>query len=104
MSPDEEIPAVRGTHTRSNGKKSMKTEQFTLGFSRLAIMLIAVFSPISAKAAELIVNSGFESGSTGWTMSGASSSANGGFARSGTQFCWLGGAVSHTDLAYQDIT
>jgi hypothetical protein len=60
---------------------------------------------MSARATELIVNGGFESGSTGWTLSGGvSASASGGFAHSGTYFLYLGGAVNENDAAYQTIT
>ena len=53
-----------------------------------------------------VFDGGFESLplGTGWTMSGAIASANGGFARTGTYFLWLGGAVSFSDSAYQTIT
>lgn len=40
------------------------------GCSVLAIMVLAVFSLMSARATELIVNGNLESGTTGWTISG----------------------------------
>lgn len=83
----------------------MKIKQFTRGFSTLAIMALAVLSLLSARATELIVNGGFESGSSPWTLSGGvTASANGGFARSGTYFAWFGGAVNENDAGYQTIT
>src|ERR1017187_9745682 len=75
------------------------------GCSVMTITLIATLSLMSARATELIVNGGFESGSTGWTLSGGvSASASGGFAHSGTYFLYLGGAVNENDPAYQTIT
>ena len=54
---------------------------------------------------ELITNGGFESGSSSWVLSGGvSASSNGGFARTGTYFLYLGGAVNENDAAYQTIT
>ena len=54
---------------------------------------------------ELIVNGGFESGSTGWNLSGgAQASSYAGLAHSGSYYLWLGGAVNESDAAYQTIT
>src|SRR6266404_5205159 len=54
---------------------------------------------------ELMVNGGFESGSNGWTMSGgAGAYSDGSYARSGTYYLWLGGALNENDAAYQTIT
>jgi hypothetical protein len=74
-------------------------------FSVLAIMLVAAFSLLSARATELIVNGGFESGSTGWTLSGGVSASSAyGYARSGSYYAWFGGATNENDAGYQDIT
>ncbi len=64
------------------------------------------FVSLGIRTTELISNGGFESLplGTGWTLSGATASANGGFARSGTRFLWNGGAVSFSDSGYQTIT
>ena len=63
---------------------------------------------MSARATELIVNGGFESGSTGWVFSGtpngAAASSYGSLAHSGSYYLWMGGAVSESDAAYQTIT
>jgi hypothetical protein len=83
----------------------MKTHLFSRGFSVLVITLIAALSLLSARATELIINGGFESGSSSWTFSGGvTASANGGFARSGTYFAYFGGAVNENDVGYQTIT
>ena len=57
------------------------------------------------QAQELIVNGGFESGSTSWTLSGFAGTGIGalGQARSGTYWLWLGGAAHENDAAYQTI-
>jgi hypothetical protein len=82
----------------------MKTTPTTawkvLAFALFALLLI------SARATELISNGGFETLplGTGWTLSGAIASNNGGFARAGTYFLWFGGAVSFSDSGYQDVS
>ena len=55
---------------------------------------------------ELIVNGGFEAGSTGWTLSGFVGTGIGalGQARSGTYWLWLAGSPNESDAAYQTIT
>jgi hypothetical protein len=77
--------------------------------SRIIVLLVAALLQyvllLPVWGTELIVNGGFESGWTGWTLSGgASASVNGGFARSGTYFLWLGGAVGENDAGYQATT
>jgi hypothetical protein len=74
----------------------------------LRIMFLTVALGVArntAFASELISNGGFESGSTSWTLSGGCSVTSlGGFARSGSSYLWLGGAVNEVDAAYQIIT
>ena len=93
----------------------MKTRQFTLGSSGLAIMLIAALSLLSARATELISNGGFESGSTSWTANtlpgGASGSVGilqGAYPHAGSWYAYLGDATSTSANAlgsvYQFIT
>src|ERR1700733_4159275 len=79
---------------------------FAIVFARI---FFALLFNISADAqTQFIVNGGFESGSTGWTLSGtpdgATVSSYGGLAHSGTYYLWLGGAVGESDAAYQTIT
>jgi len=84
----------------------MKTRLISKTYSVLAVIVLAL-SLISARATELIVNGGFEQGSTGWTWS----SANGlnpvsdlyNDAHSGSYYLWLGDD-NGTDSAYQTIT
>ena len=73
-------------------------------FSALAIALIVALSLVSARATELIVNGGVESGSSPWVLSGGvTASANGGYARSGSYFLFFGGANNEVDAGYQTI-
>jgi lysyl endopeptidase len=53
----------------------------------------------------LITNGGFESGSSAWTQSPSNIITNdSSLARSGSYYAWLGGAISSTDVLYQDVT
>jgi hypothetical protein len=80
-------------------KQNIKTR------AALTFMVLAVFSLLPARATELIINGNFESGSSPWTLSGGvSASSTGGFARSGTYYLFLGGAINENDSAYQTIT
>lgn len=72
--------------------------------SASADVIIANSGSCGSQNSDLIVNGGVESGSTGWTLSGAIVSNNGGFDRSGAYFIWFGGAVSFSDTGYQTIT
>src|SRR5438876_690880 len=77
---------------------------------RRAVPLILSFLPLASTWAqtELIVNGGFESGSTGWVLSGspflAEPATDGGLAHSGMYYLWMGGATNEIDAAYQTIT
>src|SRR5713101_1806120 len=69
-----------------------------------AVLLLTSSALLPAWAqTELIVNGGFESGSTGWTMSGGAGYSSGP-AHSGNNFLYLGGAIYENDAAYQTIT
>ncbi len=69
-----------------------------------AALLLVFASLLTAKAQiELIVNGGFESGSTMWTMSGGAGYSSGP-SHSGNNFLYLGGALNENDAAYQTIT
>ena len=68
-----------------------------------AIILLVIVSSLPAGAqTELIVNGGFESGGTGWTMSGGAGYSSG-YGHSGNNFLYLGGAIYENDAAYQTI-
>src|SRR5436309_9431170 len=79
---------------------------------KYALRIITLASPLALASllpawaqTELIVNGGFESGSTAWTMSGgAGVYSDGGYARSGANYLWLGGVTNENDAAYQTIT
>src|SRR5438132_1574441 len=79
--------------------------KYPLRMPALATLLVlASLLPAWAQT-ELIVNGGFESGSTAWAMSGgAGYSSSGGYARSGANFLFLGGLENENDAAYQSIT
>src|SRR5437879_5681212 len=79
--------------------------KYPLRMPALATLLVlASLLPAWAQT-ELIVNGGFDSGSTGWTMSGgAGAYPDGGYARSGANYLWLGGVTDENDAAYQNIT
>jgi hypothetical protein len=64
------------------------------------------FSVSNTTATELVLNPGFESGSTNWTAtSGVITNASGFAARSGTWKAWmLGYGSARTDTLYQTIT
>src|SRR5438045_2661522 len=87
--------------------KMNSRRKVTLCRALLLILTAVPFVPAWAQT-ELILNGGFESGSTGWVLSGApflaEVAADGGLARSGMYYLWLGGAVSDADVAYQTIT
>jgi hypothetical protein len=69
-----------------------------------SLVVLASLRPAWAQV-ELIANGGFESGSTGWTMSGgAGVYSDGGLSRSGAYYLWLGGVENENDAAYQTIT
>lgn len=70
-----------------------------------ASVLFAALACLQAHAqTELIVNGGFESGGSSWVMTGgAGVYTDSGYARSGTGFQWLGGAVNEVDAAYQTV-
>jgi pimeloyl-ACP methyl ester carboxylesterase len=73
---------------------------------KIAAVLVGIFiSRVASSQTELIVNGGFESGSTGWVLAGgAAVSSGGGLARSGTAFLWLGGVEDEIDFGYQAVT
>ncbi len=84
----------------------MNTKKIPLSFSTLAVLVLAALSLslVPAKATELIVNGNFESGSTGWTLSGGTTiSTLGSFYHSATHYLWCGDD-NGTDVAYQDVT
>src|SRR6184192_4269280 len=82
-------------------KPTMKMNYFRAS----AGTLILGFVSLSAAWAqtELIVNGGFESGtSSGWSVSGeADVYSDYGFAYSGSYYLWLGGVTNEVDAAYQ---
>ena len=87
----------------------MKTNLISRGFSVLVIMLVAAFSLLPARATELIVNGGFESGSgtsvPNWTLAGGAAlngaAGSSAYAHGGSQYLILGGAVGEHDSTYQ---
>src|SRR6266550_2623999 len=82
--------------------------KFNYAFRASSATAILGFVSLSGAWAQtdLIVNGGFESGtSSGWSMSGgAGVYPDGGLANSGTYYLWLGGTESEVDAAYQTIT
>ena len=66
---------------------------------------IAKANNTGTQTMNLIVNSDFESGSSGWTLSGGAAITNfAGLYHSATHYLWLGGAINEADLAYQMVT
>jgi hypothetical protein len=61
---------------------------------------------LACTAAQIVVNPGFESGTTSWTASsGVIGSASGQTPHGGTQYAWLDGyGSSHTDTLSQSVT
>lgn len=62
-------------------------------------------TPTAVTAQQLLLNPGFESGSTSWTAtSGVIGAFTGETAHGGTQFAWLDGyGTTHTDTLYQQV-
>jgi hypothetical protein len=68
-----------------------------------SLFLLSLFPALSQT--ELIVNGGFESGTSSWTVAGgAGAYSQGGSARSGTNYLWLGGLENEVDSAYQTVS
>jgi len=81
----------------------VKTKQLILRSFSLAVMLLAIFSLMSARATELIVNGNFESGTTPWTLSSSGIlTTYASLYHSATHYLWFGDD-NGTDTAYQDI-
>ncbi|HEY8975930.1 MAG TPA: protease pro-enzyme activation domain-containing protein [Burkholderiaceae bacterium] len=91
--------SVTETVTDSNSKTSSKT----------ASVSVSVTPPPPPPPANLVLNPGFESGTTSWTATSGvgctNSTCSGETAHSGTGFAWLDGYGSaHTDSVSQSIT
>lgn len=91
--------SVTETVTDSNSKTSSKTASVT----------VSVTPPPPPPPANLILNPGFESGTTSWTATSGvgctNSTCSGETAHSGTGFAWLDGYGStHTDSVSQTIS
>src|SRR2546425_3354346 len=71
-----------------------------------ALLILASLCPASAQT-QLIVNGGFESGTSPWVMSGGAGVYNdtdAPYERSGLNYLWMGGVTYEIDFAYQTIT
>jgi subtilase family serine protease len=91
--------SVTETVTDSNSKSSSKTASVT----------VSTTTPPPPPPANLVVNPGFESGTTSWTATSGiactNSSCSGETAHGGTGFAWLDGyGTTHTDSVSQSIT
>ena len=81
-----------------------------MGRLRTVAAALAAFVVLSAQAAtsNLVLNPGFESGSSGWTMSSTGNYVviytDGAHAHSGNGYAWIGGDASSTDTISQDVT
>jgi formylglycine-generating enzyme required for sulfatase activity/GH25 family lysozyme M1 (1,4-beta-N-acetylmuramidase) len=81
---------------------NMKRTAHSYLIAATSLILLAICTPAAAQT-ELIQNGGFESGSTGWSLSGPSIWSSFGFAHSGSYYLWLGDD-NGTDTAYQTVT
>jgi hypothetical protein len=82
----------------------MNINHLKLYFTASALFLALSISQLRAQT-ELIVNGGFESGSTPWVLSGgATVDTTAGFARTGSGYLFLGGLENEVDQTYQTIT
>src|SRR5207302_6703508 len=81
----------------------MKMNYFRASAGTLILGFVSL-SPAWAQT-ELIVNGGFESGtSSGWSVTGgADVYSDYGFAYSGSYYLWLGGVTNEVDAAYQTV-
>jgi hypothetical protein len=74
----------------------------------LFLFVICVFGLLSTRIAngqtQLIVNGGFENGTSPWLQNGTIISSQAGIARSGQFFLWLGGITNWADSAYQTVS
>ena len=91
--------SVTESVTDSNSKTSSKTASVT----------VSTTTPPPPPPANLVVNPGFESGTTSWTATSGiactNSSCSGETAHGGTGFAWLDGyGTTHTDSLSQSIT
>ena len=82
----------------------MKTISLDPYLTALALFVILSVAQLGAQT-ELIVNGGFESGSSPWVLSGgATVDTTAGYSRSGAGYLFLGGLEDEVDQAYQTIT
>src|SRR5437667_10598898 len=82
----------------------MKANYTVRFFAATALFFTLSVAQVRAQT-ELIANGGFELGNANWVMSGgAGTYSDYGYARSGTNYLWLGGVASEMDAAYQTIT
>ena len=108
MDPENDLAKTvknRFHKTVSNRENPKMKNNCSLRYSAASVLFTALsFLQVQAQT-ELIINGGFESGGTGWVMSGgAGVYTSFGYARSGTGYQWLGGIENEVDACYQTIT
>ena len=102
--------ATNPSHTYAAAGSYTVTETVTeSGSGKTASVSHTVTVAAGGSASQLLLNTGFESGSTSWTMSSGTSCTNaacsGETAHAGTGFAWLDGYGSaHTDSVSQSVT
>jgi hypothetical protein len=100
----EGIPLTPGTHAYADLTALYPANLPAGGTGTVTVQPYGNPPPAAWCQAELVVNGGFESGSSGWTLSGAAQVGAGAvYAHTGTHSLWLGGTASESYQAYQSV-